>query len=383
MKPSQSFVLLTAIVSLMSLRSRAEPDFDAERAANLIILDEMGVKNLRLETVEVLETDFEQTVFAIGRIQAVPSQAAVVSSRISGRVIELNVIPGDRVRQGQDVMRVESLQPGNPPPSVVLKAPIAGLVTESHVRIGEPAEPARELMDIVDLSTIWAVARVPEAEVARLKLGAAARIRVSAAGDETFAGKLVRFGTMADQDAGTLDAIFQIANPRNILRPGMRAEFSIVVSARADVMAVPRTAIQGSPAKRIVFVRDFELANAFLRAPVELGEQNDEFVEIVNGLFPGDDVVTRGSYGLAFAGGSGISLKEALDAAHGHEHAEDGSELTPEQRAERAAKAAGAVAGQNRGFGAVNAGILAYALVATLVALVLGQNVLNRRKSVG
>ena len=51
---------------------------------------------------------------------------------------------------------------------------------------------------------------------------------------------------------------------------------------------------------------------------------------------PGDEVVTQGSYPLSFAGNNtGISLKEALDAAHGHEHAEDGSELTPEQLAER------------------------------------------------
>jgi hypothetical protein len=53
---------------------------------------------------------------------------------------------------------------------------------------------------------------------------------------------------------------------------------------------------------------------------------------------PADEVVTRGVYSLSFAGGGSISLKEALDAAHGHEHAEDGSELTPEKRAEMAAK---------------------------------------------
>jgi cobalt-zinc-cadmium efflux system membrane fusion protein len=56
-------------------------------------------------------------------------------------------------------------------------------------------------------------------------------------------------------------------------------------------------------------------------------------------VFPADEVVTRGAYSLSFAGGdSGISLKEALDAAHGHEHAADGSELTAEKEAEMEAK---------------------------------------------
>jgi cobalt-zinc-cadmium efflux system membrane fusion protein len=58
-------------------------------------------------------------------------------------------------------------------------------------------------------------------------------------------------------------------------------------------------------------------------------------VEIIDGLMPGDEVVTRGSYSLGFAGSSGgPSLKEAMDAAHGHEHNEDGSEKTADNHAE-------------------------------------------------
>jgi membrane fusion protein, heavy metal efflux system len=54
-------------------------------------------------------------------------------------------------------------------------------------------------------------------------------------------------------------------------------------------------------------------------------------VEITNGLLPGDEVVTRGAYSLAFAGKGSTSLKEALDAAHGHPHNEDGTEMSKEQ----------------------------------------------------
>ena len=53
----------------------------------------------------------------------------------------------------------------------------------------------------------------------------------------------------------------------------------------------------------------------------------------MSGLLPADRVVTRGAYSLAFAGAGNVSLKEALDAAHGHEHNPDGSETTPEQAA--------------------------------------------------
>jgi hypothetical protein len=119
----------------------------------------------------------------------------------------------------------------------------------------------------------------------------------------------------------------------------MRAEFSIITGKRENVISIPRAALQGEASNRFVYVKHFELPNVFLKTPVQVGAMNDRFVEIVGGLFPADDVVTRGAYSLSFAGGgSGISLKEVLDAAHGHEHAEDGSELTPEKRAELAAK---------------------------------------------
>ena len=69
------------------------------------------------------------------------------------------------------------------------------------------------------------------------------------------------------------------------------------------------------------------MPNAFVKTPVVVGKSNDRVVEIVSGLLPADEVVTQGAYSLAFVGGGGISLKDALDAAHGHDHAPDGSEL--------------------------------------------------------
>ena len=106
-------------------------------------------------------------------------------------------------------------------------------------------------------------------------------------------------------------------------------------------MAVPREALQGDATNRVVYVKHLQLSNSFERVPVVTGEKNDRYVEIVKGLFPGDQVVTKGSYSLSFAGNSSISLKEKLDADHGHEHNEDGTEKTPEQKATEKAAVSG------------------------------------------
>ncbi len=362
----QNLICLFTCLALITA-ARAEPD--PKRAANTIVLDETGVKNLRIETVQVEETDFEETIFALGRIETIPANVAAVSSRISGRIVELNVAPGDMVKVGDVVAKVESRQPGDPPPVITLTAPLAGLITRVDKRLGDPLEPDTALLEITNLSEVFAVARVPEHQAGRMKPGAVAHIKVSALPKEKFDGQLIRFGTSADRASGTIDAVFRMPNPGGLLRSEMRAEFSIVLSKRSNVVSIPRAALQGEASTRFVYVTDFDIPNAFVKTPVQVGEMNDRFVEITSGLFPADEVVTKGAYSLSFAGASSVSLKEALDAAHGHDHAEDGGELTPEKRAEIEAKKAGGKPGATTQGGAsklwmyVSAGLFATLLV--------------------
>ena len=311
------------LLSALSLHADETPS----RASTTVVLDATGVQNLRIQTAVAEPGDFEETVFALGRVEVKPGSQSAVTSRISGRVVSLSVLPGDRVETNAEVLRVESRQVGSPATVIALMAPSTGIVTQLAVRLGDPVEPDRALLELTDLREVIAVARVPEHAVGRLKPGVTAHITLAAWPDRTWEGTLVRLATAADAISGTLDAAFLLANPDGLIRPGLRAEFSIVVDKRADVVTIPRSALQGDPAGRFVYVKDFDVPNAFVKTPVVVGKSNDRRVEIVSGLLPADEVVTQGAYSLAFVGGGGISLKEALDAAHGHEHAADGSEL--------------------------------------------------------
>ena len=319
------FVLTTALLLALPLPAQDA----ATRRANTVVLDETGVKNLRIQTVVAEPADFEETVFALGRIEVYPGNRAVVSSRIPGRAQQVRLKLDHDVAAGDIAFVVESRQVGNPPPTIELAAPISGLVSAVHVVTGEPVDPDKPLAEITDLTKVYALARVPESLAGRLKRGQRAHIRVPAASGETWTAELEHFGVAADPVSGTVEAAFRVANPELTLRPGMRAEFSIVTSKRSDVTSVPRAALQGTPVNRFVYVKDFQLPHAFVKTPVVTGASNDRVVEIVSGLFPADEVVTQGAYSLAFAGAGTLSLKEALDAAHGHPHAEDGSELKP------------------------------------------------------
>ncbi len=379
MKPHLLFIASSCLVTgtVIALEEVVDPD----RATNTVILDEAGVKNLRIETVMVEERDFDSTVFAVGRVEEIPGNQYSVSSRITGRAIEVNAFVGDRVKEGEVLVKVESRQPGDPPPTIELRAPHAGLITASHVLKGQPVEPDKDLLDISDRSEMWVVARIPEQRAAGIRPGTEARIIFPALGGEPIVAELLRFGVQADRHAGTVEGIFPVPNKDGWLLPGMRAEFEIIVASRPNVLAVPEEAVQGDPASRVVYVKDFELPNAFVKAPVVLGEKGGGWVEVKEGLFPGDEVVTRGSYSLEFVGGGGgVSLKEALDAAHGHAHNEDGSKMTPEQEAAARSQGPGHDTHEN---GGAPTWVIWYAIGSTVLMLLFAQLWWNRRRKEG
>jgi outer membrane protein TolC/biotin carboxyl carrier protein len=322
--PRFGWVLILAV--FLSLPVATVAAVPAPAAEPPVVLDASTVQNLRLQTVTVGRRVFEETVFALGRIRVAPGHQAFVSSRVAGRALRVDAHIDARVEAGTELVVVESRLAGDPPPNVILKAPMSGWIAAVNLALGQPVSPDAVLIEIVDLAEVHAVAAVPEHRVGRLKLGNRARLRVSALPGREFEAELAHFAAEADAVSGTLDAAFHVSNPDAALRPGMRAEFAIIVDSRPDVLSVPREAIQGDLGSRSVFLREPERTNAFVRVPVVLGIENDRQVEVIRGLKAGDEVVARGAYSLAFAGRGAVSLRASLDAAHGHAHNEDGSE---------------------------------------------------------
>ena len=143
-----------------------------------------------------------------------------MSSRISGRIMELKVTrrcSGSRA----EVAGLESRQPGDPPPTITLKAPSAAASSPRPMcASAQPLEPEKTLLEITDLSEVCAIARVPEHQAGRMKPGTIAHIKVASLPDEKFDGELLRFGTEADRESGTIDAIFKLPNPNLTHPPG-------------------------------------------------------------------------------------------------------------------------------------------------------------------
>lgn len=313
-----------------------------------VVLTEMGVKNLQIETAPVTKADFSVTSFALGRTEAIPSRRAFVSSRIPGRVLENRITIGQQVKKDDPLVLLESRLAGNPPPQVWLTAPAAGTILSVKAHLGSPIEPTEALAEIVDLRSLYLIVNLPQAVAGKLTRGTKANLHFPLRPNQTYEATLLQLAACSGEDPlcalglevaprplngadttnATAGVIFTLDNPNSDLRPGMTAECSIIREQKNQVLSVPRQAIQGSPEDRHVYLKHPTIEHAFVRVPVQTGLSNEQRTEILAGLDENDIVVTRGSYSLDFAGGSNTSLKEALDAAHGHEHNEDGSEKT-------------------------------------------------------
>ena len=260
----------------------------------------MARRNLGLETEEAELRPVETAVTVIGEIVADPQRSGTISSRIEGKVTAIYATEGQHVRRGQELVEVESLQIGDPPPRVRYAAPIDGIVTDRHIVIGDDVERNGHLFEIADLREVLAVGRVFEGQIGQVALGQAVRVRVPSYPEEIFEGVVERLGGQLDPVSRALPVFVRVPNTRGELRPNMRATLSLV-TARADLaLVVPKAAVLGEFGNPFVFVQHEDEPHLFERRAVVTGISDDRYIEILDGVLPGERVVTAGNYSLQY-----------------------------------------------------------------------------------
>ena len=297
-----------------------------------IEVSEVAQRNLGLTVQEADLRPIETTLRVIGEIQGDPARSGTVSSRISGRVSAVYAQEGERVRKGEAVVEVESLQLGDPPPRARYSSPISGIVTDRHVVVGDDVEPNRHLFEIVDLSEVLAIGRVFEGQIGRVSVGQKVRVRVPSYPEEVFLGVVERLGGKLDAKSRSLAIYIRVANPEERLRPHMRTTLSLVTGGAELALAIPKSAVLGEAGQFFAFVQDEERPELFERRSLVIGVSNDRFTEVIEGLYPGERVVSQGNYSLQYL--TPIAVEEEGEAGghdspgettEAHSHAEGAS----------------------------------------------------------
>lgn len=205
-----------------------------------------------------------------------------------------------QLRAAQDKLKQFGVSPapggkGSSVSTFPVIAPLAGTVIERKAVLGELAKTDQGLFIVADLSRVWVEANIREADLGRVRPGAAAKARVSAFPDQLFQGKVNYLGAVLDKETRTAPAIIELDNASGLLRPQMFASVAIDTGGARDVLALPESAVtlvQGLPT---VFVEE---AGGFEARPVELAGRSGGKAVVKSGVKPGELVVTEGTYAL-------------------------------------------------------------------------------------
>lgn len=186
-----------------------------------------------------------------------------------------------------------------------VRAPISGTVTARLVNLGDTITVNQHLFDLVDFDTIVARVFVPEKDLSRLDLGQQARL-FSQALDGPRSGEVIRISPIVDPRSGTVKVTIGIARNQS-LRPGQYVEVELVVATRDDALLVPKRALIFDDTQVFVYRLDDEMRVERLEIEPQL-EDRRHIVPSGDVLAAQDRVVVAGQAGLK--DGSKVRLAE-------------------------------------------------------------------------
>lgn len=173
-------------------------------------------------------------------------------------------------------------------------APIAGVVVARTVNAGSAVSADDPLFTIADPSVVWVELDVPEHRAAEIQPGLRAEVRCSALGETPFAGVIDHVSPAVDPHTRMVVARLAIENPDGLLRANMFATATIALAAPVQLVRVPRAAVQRIGGREVVFVTTG--IDRFESRRVRLLEHDGAIATLSDGLAPGEEVVTTGSF---------------------------------------------------------------------------------------
>lgn len=191
-------------------------------------------------------------------------------------------------------------------------APISGIVLEKKAVQGMRFMPGEVLYQIADLSSVWVMAEVAEQDIGLVKAGSVAQVNIAAYPDKHFAGKVDFIYPTLDTATRTVQVRVELANPNGLLKPAMFANVELAVSHGGKVLAVPVSAVIDSGTRKIVLVQLAE--GHFEPRTVKLGGRSENYVEVLEGIAEGEQVVTSANFLID----AESNLKAALSGMGGH-----------------------------------------------------------------
>jgi len=215
--------------------------------------------------------------------------AALAAVAVADSQVELEQAQVEQVTAELEQARLASRQ-------LQIRAPASGYVAARLVSVGHLATSDLPLLRLVSIDTVHTVVHVPEQDYERVRIEQPATVRVDALPDRSFVGKVVRKAPVLDPATRTAAVEIEIPNRETLLKPGMHGRVSVLFDKR-EATVVPLAAVREVNEGRVAYVVSKDLSVAE-RVPVKVGVTDDGLIEILEGIQPGERIVTLGHESL-------------------------------------------------------------------------------------
>ncbi len=232
---------------------------------------------------------FERGAGAGKNLQAAEAERKVAEASLEAAEKKLHIL-GFTEEQVQSAAETHEIKP-----LITLFAPIPGKVVDNTMVLGAMVDQSTEILTILDPRVLCVDANIYERDISKVQVGQEVEVTVPAYPGVVFKGKIQYVGDILDEETRTVTVRTQVQNEGSNLKAGMFASLRILLGRQARALTVPHEAVLDDGDLKIVFLKK---EGRFFPREVSVGNKMNGFIEILNGIAEGDEVVTAGSFQL-------------------------------------------------------------------------------------
>jgi len=250
----------------------------------LAILEEFGA-----EVGTVSSGILEETIQLPGEIQIDPDRLAHITPRFDGLVKAVFKNIGESVKKDELLAVVESNESLT---AYEIRSSIDGIIIDRHLTKGETAQTTEHYFAVANLSEVWVNLNVFQKYLSELEIGQSVALLINLQAPMVL-GKISFISPTIDEHTRTATARVILKNPSGHFRPGQFVTGVVTLVKTHIKMILPKTAIENIGGLPIVFAQDeygFEPMN------IRIGRENQQSVEILSGLNPGQKYIKKGGF---------------------------------------------------------------------------------------
>lgn len=269
--------------------SKSPEEAKQDEHAEGVTLSDAKIRAAGIELAKAAPGILRDSLMLNGIVQSNQETLVQVTPRFPGIVRDVRKKIGDKVEKGEVLALIESNQSLT---QYELKAPLGGTIIDRQTTLGEFVSDQKAAFVVADLSTVWIDFSVYRRDLKRVSLGDDIIID-PADGGAPVSAKLSYLSPVGSSDTQSALARAVVQNTEKRFRPGLFITGRLTLSAKPVAVAVKSSALQTVENRSVVFVRNGEMFDA---RDVEVGERDQEMVEITFGILDGELYAAANSF---------------------------------------------------------------------------------------